>query len=140
MTSNVDATVPVFGAPTTASVRQNFLIIKDEISALQLAQQGVASGRATPINVVGSGAVVLPLQADVSIYVNNGTATPITVTLPNGNVNDQRVLIKDTGGNAGNYNISVSTATGIDSNNPYVIASNYASLSVVWNGSTWGTI
>lgn len=35
MTSAIDPTVPVFGSPTTASVRNNFLIAKNEITALQ---------------------------------------------------------------------------------------------------------
>jgi hypothetical protein len=35
MTSMVDAAVPVYGNPTTASVRGNFQIIHDEITALQ---------------------------------------------------------------------------------------------------------
>jgi len=35
MVSQIDPTVPVFGTPTTASVRNNFLIARNEISALQ---------------------------------------------------------------------------------------------------------
>lgn len=35
MTSQIDPTVPAFGTPTTASIRNNFLIAKNEISALQ---------------------------------------------------------------------------------------------------------
>jgi Chaperone of endosialidase len=40
MTSQIDPTVPVQGTPTTASVRSNFQIAKDEISALQVATNG----------------------------------------------------------------------------------------------------
>jgi len=140
MTSQIDPTVPVFGSPTTASIRNNFLIAKNEIEALQLVQQGVASGRAAPINVSGSGSVVLPSQADVSIYVRNLTGSAITVTVPNGNILDQRVLIKDVAGNAGTYNINIATVSGIDGNNPYTLRSDYASLSIFWNGSVWGSM
>jgi hypothetical protein len=37
MASAIDATLPVFGTPTTASVRSNFLVAKNEITALQAA-------------------------------------------------------------------------------------------------------
>jgi hypothetical protein len=40
MTSLIDATVPVAGNPTTASVRANFATAKNEISALQTSAQG----------------------------------------------------------------------------------------------------
>lgn len=47
MTSAIDATKPVQGTPTTASVRANMLTAKNEISALQaslaLAVVGIAS-------------------------------------------------------------------------------------------------
>ena len=40
MTSNIDPTVPVTGDPTTASVRGNFQVAHDEITALQIATSG----------------------------------------------------------------------------------------------------
>jgi len=58
MVSAVDPTVPVFGSPTTASVRANFLTIKNEITALQ------AAGSLTlPVTVAagGTGATTAPL-------------------------------------------------------------------------------
>jgi hypothetical protein len=50
MVSQVDYTVPVFGNPTTASVRNNFLIIYNEITALQ-----DAVGITVPIAVADGG-------------------------------------------------------------------------------------
>ena len=50
MASNIDPTVPVFGSPTTASVRNNFLIAKNEITALQN-----AVGVVVPISIVNGG-------------------------------------------------------------------------------------
>ena len=46
MSSNIDATKPVTGSPTTQSVRDNFLIAKNEISDLQL----VRAFRLTSVN------------------------------------------------------------------------------------------
>src|SRR5215831_12150392 len=50
MVSAIDPTVPVFGSPTTASVRSNFLIAKNEITALQN-----AVGVVVPISIVNGG-------------------------------------------------------------------------------------
>src|SRR5215475_3354196 len=131
MVSQIDPTVPIFGTPTTASVRQNFLIAKDEISALQ----NKSPERAPVITVIGSGPIVLPANADVLILV---AISPVNLTLPNGNVVDQRVTIKDSSGQAGTNHITVSAV--IDGNPSYVLMSDYASLSLTWMGSTWGTI
>src|SRR5436305_5308950 len=40
MTSGIDATKPIEGSPTTASVRLNFNTARQEIDALQIAAQG----------------------------------------------------------------------------------------------------
>jgi hypothetical protein len=53
MTSNIDATVPVTGTPTTASQRANWATAKSEISALQAASGG-AVGPAGPAGPAGS--------------------------------------------------------------------------------------
>jgi hypothetical protein len=41
MASNIDATKPIMGAPTTESVREQFAIARDEITALQAALEGL---------------------------------------------------------------------------------------------------
>jgi hypothetical protein len=51
MTSAIDATKPISGSPTTQSVRDNFLVAKNEISALQTAISGlVGMGKNSLIN------------------------------------------------------------------------------------------
>jgi hypothetical protein len=83
MTSNVDATVPVQGTPTTLSVRNNFSVIKSEISALQSGgSQGPAGPPATM--TVGSTTTGSPgTNANVSM---TGTAPNYTLffTIPQG--------------------------------------------------------
>jgi hypothetical protein len=142
VTSQIDPTIPIFGAPTTASVRNNFLIARNEITALQTILGGTSSGRASPINVGGSGTLALPLEADVIVYVNNLTGAGITITLPSGNVADQRVIIKDVAGNAATYNITVNTTvgSGIDGLPTYTLVSNFMSVDFDWTGSKWVTI
>lgn len=65
MTSAIDDTKPVAGNPTTASVRNNFSLAKDEISALQLreAQLGFmdyadTATTTTPISIPSGGTFV----------------------------------------------------------------------------------
>jgi len=142
MTSQIDPMVPVFGAPTTASVRNNFLIAKNEIEAIQAqiaGGGGGGSGFGPPINVAGSGTITLATLQNYFVFVNNTTGSPITVTLPSGVVVGQQLIIKDTALNAGIYNITVAAPATIDNNPTYPLMSNGASLSVVWTGSEWGT-
>lgn|SRR5215471_4632233 len=136
MTSMIDPTVPLFGTPTTASVRQNFIIAKREIEALQGAVAGV---RPPPITFNAGGNIALPSIGDQFIFVFNTTGTPITLFLPNGSVVGQVVIIKDTAGNAGTYQISINAVGTIDAINPYLLVSDYASISLVWIGGLWGT-
>jgi len=97
---------------------------------------GGASGRAAPAIVTGGGTPVLS-ASDQVILVNNTTAAPMTLTLPPGQSVGQFLWVKDNAGNAGTYNITVGPAIdGISQ----VLASNYASLQLVWNGTAWGTL
>jgi hypothetical protein len=142
MTSQIDPTVPVFGTPTTASVRNNFLIAKREIEAIQGLIGGTPSGSfGPPIIVSGSGPIALPSSANYFVFVGNTTGGPISSALPAaGLVLGQQIIIKDTLGNAGTFNITVTASAGIDGFPTYVLVANYMSVSLVWmGGSGWGT-
>jgi hypothetical protein len=53
--SGIDTTVPIFGRPTTESVRNNFQIAKDEIEDLQNSKLDLAGGTMTgPIVLVAT--------------------------------------------------------------------------------------
>src|SRR5215472_1813540 len=97
MTSQIDPTVLVFGSPTTASIRQNFLVAKNEIEAIQalIGTSGGTGGFAPPITIAGSGSISLPTTANYFVLVNNTTGGPINVQIPNGLVAGQQVIIKD---------------------------------------------
>ena len=143
VTSQIDPTVPVFGAPTTASVRNNFLIAKNEIEALQvqIGSGGGGSGFGPPISMNGSGTILLPSSANFFVFVNNTSGAAINLSLPNGFVVGQQVIIKDIAGNAGTYNITITPIppSNIDENATYVLMSNLASVSLIWISSYWGT-
>jgi|SRR5215469_4030728 len=141
MTSEIDPTVPIFGAPTTASIRQNFLIAKNEITALQGLIGSGGSGFGPPIVVTGSGTIVLPTTQNYFVFVNNTSGAPVTITIPAGGLFGQQLIIKDSGGNAGTFNITidVTSPVTIDGNPNYLLMSNFASVSLVWLGSIWGT-
>ena len=142
MTSQIDPTVPIFGTPTTASVRNNFLIAKNEITALQgLIPGGGGSGGGfgPPILMQGSGTIFLATPVNYFVYVDNSSGAPITVVLPSGLVQGQQIIIKDIAGNAGTYTITISVASGIDGNTTHLLLSDFASVSVVWLVGFWGT-
>jgi hypothetical protein len=140
VTSQIDPTIPIFGTPTTASVRNNFLIAKNEITALQNLVGGAGGGSfAVPVTVNGSGTVTLQSSANYYIFVQNLTGAPVTVGVTAGLALGQQVIVKDIGGNAGTYNITVSVPNDVDGNTTYLLLSNYASLSMIWTGSSWGS-
>jgi hypothetical protein len=74
MTSAIDPTVPVFGSPTTASVRNNFLIAHNEITALQNA---VGITLPLPVTSGGTGAaIVANAQVNLGILpITGGSMT-----------------------------------------------------------------
>lgn len=88
MVSQIDPTVPVFGNPTTASVRANFLIAKNEITALQ---NQVGIGAPVSVSAGGTGANN-PAQAAINLNVlplTGGILTgPLTLFGPPSNNND----------------------------------------------------
>lgn len=87
-----------------------------------------------------TGSVALPAGANGDIFIRNGTAAPITVTLPPSPVTGQFLRFKDCLGNAGTYPVTI-TGAAIDGNPSYVLRSDYMSLELFWMGSgaQWGT-
>lgn len=75
MSSSIDATQPITGSPTTASVRANFLAAKSEIEALQTGKANLAApaltGNATAVNLTVSGT----LNATGTIQINSAAIT-----------------------------------------------------------------
>jgi len=94
-------------------------------------------GRADPI-IVNSTASVSPTQ-DGSVYVYNTTGAEIHIGLADGVILDQILYVKDAGGNAGTYPLTLDCASSIDGNATYQIVYNYGSLNLRWLGNMWGT-
>jgi len=93
MTSQIDVTVPIFGSPTTASVRQNFLIASNEITELQN-----AAGLIIPLSVQNGGTGVTSL-ANNQVVLGSGTNPMRASSLMNDN--GVQLSINNTGAVAG---------------------------------------
>ena len=77
MPSLIDATLPVAGAPTTASVRANFATAKSEIDALQLAS--ASSGSRTYGTVETIGRALNSLDIGRTILYSSGATGTFTI-------------------------------------------------------------
>jgi len=145
VTSQIDPTMPVFGTPTTASVRNNFLIARNEITALQalIPGSGGGSGFGPPISMNGAGTIIIPTSSNYFVFIDNTSGAAISVGIPAGVVQGQQIIIKDIGGNAGTYAITITAippgSDNIDGNATYPLMSNFASVSLVWISNFWGT-
>jgi hypothetical protein len=78
MTSQIDPTVPVFGTPTTASIRNNFLIARDEISAIQI-QLGQVAPITGVLSAVTDANAKAVLTSIISALVGLGLVTDRTI-------------------------------------------------------------
>ena len=93
--SQVDPTVPIFGNPTTLSVRQNFAIIQQELT--DLATQ-VGLGEPTPVANGGTGASTTPqglLNLGIAAYLQSYLSNlfgPIPLTVQYGGTGANNVF------------------------------------------------
>ena len=80
-------------------------------------------------------------QSDYHFIGVDTTTKPVTITLPAGtSVSSGKILlIKDEGGNAGTNKITVTTSDGstIDGSSSVNLESDYAAISIYYNGSGW---
>jgi hypothetical protein len=91
--------------------------------------------------VVTASGTISPLSTDGIIIVNKTTPAATAVTLMSSPPTGQSVTIKDGAGNAATYNITVSPAAGlIDGLGTMVLNNNYASCTLVYNGTGWNII
>lgn len=127
MPSAIDPSMPIFGSPTTESVRANFATAQSEISALQTAVACPAITLISPGNVT-----IPPGTARVYVAAPGG---PVTLTLP---AND--CLVADRGPFAGTYPITCAAPLGttINGNPDLVIFEDWGAASFFWDGANFG--
>jgi hypothetical protein len=92
----------------------------------------------TPVTVAASTYSVV--GDDRTILVGHTPTAPVTVTIPSAQrFNGRELVIKDSGGNAGNNNITIATggAETIDGATNHIINVNYASVTLVTDGTNW---
>lgn len=90
-------------------------------------------------NLLPNAAIYTAIASDYYISVPSNLA-PITVLLPNAPSTNRIFIIKDKAGNASANNISISTPSGtvqIDGQTIYKLTSNFESVSVVFNGTSY---
>jgi hypothetical protein len=87
MTSAIDPTIPIAGTPTTASVRNNFLIAGNEITALQNSVASITGSAYLPLAggtmtgpLVLAAAPTTPLGAATKGYVDGAPNQPVTLS------------------------------------------------------------
>lgn len=78
MASQVDDTVPVHGNPTTASVRDNFSVIKSEITAIQSFIDGLGTAAHLDVPVSGNASTTQVVKGDDTRLTNSRTPTAHT--------------------------------------------------------------
>jgi hypothetical protein len=84
-----------------------------------------------------SGGFTPPTGANYLLFIQAGGAT---ITLGNGHTIGQLVTIKDALGAAGAAPITIVAAATIDNNPTYTLVSDFASVTLVWLGTLWGTV
>lgn len=122
MPSMIDPTLPVYGNPTTDSVRSNFQIAADEITALQ------AAVLAPPLTVSAGPAAVIP---DQTYRVCVTTTDAVTLTLPH---ND--CLVLDRTGNRTNPILVAAPASATINGLPqYAMVNAWQAVNFLYDGA-----
>lgn len=91
--------------------------------------------------VTGAGAVTVSATTDYIVVVNKSSGAATTVNLPSSPTAGLTFVIKDGKGDAATNNITLTPAAGtIDGQATIVMATNYESQTLVYNGTEWNLI
>lgn len=140
--SNSDGTLTI--SPTTGSVVASLAL--GHANAWTGAQTfSAVTTLATQVNalrvVTAAGAVTVSATTDYTIVVNKTVGAATVVNLPGSPATGLTFIIKDGKGDANTNNITVTPAAGnIDGSGTFVMTTNYASKTVVYDGTQWRII
>jgi hypothetical protein len=91
--------------------------------------------------VTAAGAITVSATTDHIIIVNKTTGAATTVNLPGSPTTGLTYVIKDGKGDANTNNITITPAAGnIDGSGTFVMTTNYASKTIVYNGTQWNIV
>jgi hypothetical protein len=125
-----------------------------------LFQDGQASGSITPQDlrdmivslasfighvrvVTAAGTVTADPTTDRYIIISKTVAAITTVTLPAAPSAEKQISVKDGAGNAASFPITITATQNIDNNaggTGIVLNQDYASVDLIYNGSTWSIV
>ena len=101
---------------------------------------GTFTGSPSPVNVTIVNSTPYAVQPG-DYYLGVNIAAPATVVLPASPIVGQVLIIKDIDGDANTNNITVSgNGNTIDGAATYVLNTDYASITLVFNGTEWNVV
>jgi len=126
------------GAPAAATLTAGTgIAITNDHNTITIATTGTTFLNVTPLTHASSPYTVLSTDDFLAI---TGSVGAFTVKLPNAPTTGRVIVIKDTNGVAATDNIAVTTVGGtvtIDGQTTYTMATNYQSVSVIFDGSNY---
>jgi hypothetical protein len=125
------------GSPILASITEGTnVVVTDGAGSIT-----VAALTGTPVyNYTATSAATYVVAADDNVIAVDCSGAPKQVNLPDAPTTGSTYIIKDVTGSAGGNAITVTTVTGavnIDGAVTYVMNVNYASATVMWNGTQY---
>ncbi|SRR5216684_4830763 len=127
------------GSSNTIAIGPNNLVF--QAGSIIIAQQKFQFSDAIALSYVAPSSWPYSLNVASDCFVSVDSSAARTVKLPNtANTTGIIYIIKDRVGSAATNNISVTTVGGtvtIDGVTTYTISTNYGSVSVIWNGTTY---
>lgn len=126
------------GAPTAATLTAGTGIsISNGHNSITISATGTTTLTYTAVNHAASPYTVLSTDDFIGV---NATAGVVSILLPNAPATGRVLIIKDSNGQAATNNITVTTVGGavtIDGSTSYVMKTNYQSIQVIFNGTSY---
>lgn len=141
------------GGAECASTACDVVLKRSAAGVVDITDGGSGRGSLRLLGLNATGAMVMPpavkttsgaydvTATDYIVVINKASGEATTVNLPASPSTGRVLIIKDGRGDAATNNITLTPAAGtIDGGASVVIASNYGSVAVVYNGTEWNVI